>query len=623
MSLFPLDGMLCNVQRLTCSSGEISDDEEEEEKQENFELDVIRNKLQSMLLESYNLNLWQDVKDDETYVEYEELTIHHYRLRFRRVFVKNSPYFVGWVAYSDTNMCMSCGDEFQWISSRNHCRACGNIVCSKCSPYTADIAPLKEANGSIVCKPCFHDMLQHYDDETRRPQNFKYLEFGAIYAGVASPKISSKQEHLLQGELSQTCEEYTFGTTDKESMSAFGNDAAEMKRIKSRVQNKNLELNPLRGHISVKTTFRRESSDTSLESDAETTKIEDEDEILSPMTSTKAQLSTRNINHQNKNLTFSPFIMNSRSLSSKSPNPKKDRLKLMSPRLCKNSFNQSFSGRSVCTIYDEELVRLLESGEAGKARSLIRLGCELPSNEEVTRLLHHIVENVDKVLEPLGTIEILLESCKGNVNAEDVAGNSILMKIVRTKSFHIGDYLMSQGANCLQDNKDCDCPLSISFDLGISWLFDIFVENHEEKLLKSQDFIHIERYIMCLIFAGKISHLTKLFDNGLVSIGLDEAQELFYFCDKNHSKMRDPQGAFDLLRNLAGDDCILYSEFEQLGFDNGTGSSDFFDDREYHESDHQEHVEDVKIDEIYDDTENKNPFIKELSKSLFITTEKQ
>ena len=58
----------------------------------------------------------------------------------RRVFVKTTDsgeYFnVGWILANDLDNCMICNAEFGVLTSKNHCRGCGNLVCSKCSPET-------------------------------------------------------------------------------------------------------------------------------------------------------------------------------------------------------------------------------------------------------------------------------------------------------------------------------------------------------------------------------------------------------------------------------------------------------------------------------------------------------
>ena len=41
---------------------------------------------------------------------------------------------VGWILQEHVNSCMICNDPFGFFLSKHHCRACGNVICSKCSP---------------------------------------------------------------------------------------------------------------------------------------------------------------------------------------------------------------------------------------------------------------------------------------------------------------------------------------------------------------------------------------------------------------------------------------------------------------------------------------------------------
>lgn len=41
---------------------------------------------------------------------------------------------VGWILSHHVNNCMICNTRFSTLHPRHHCRACGNVVCSKCAP---------------------------------------------------------------------------------------------------------------------------------------------------------------------------------------------------------------------------------------------------------------------------------------------------------------------------------------------------------------------------------------------------------------------------------------------------------------------------------------------------------
>lgn len=63
-----------------------------------------------------------------------------------------------WVPDSVSNQCMLCKQKFSAFVRKHHCRMCGRIVCSQCSPHKADIAQLSGAKPSgkteRVCRQC-------------------------------------------------------------------------------------------------------------------------------------------------------------------------------------------------------------------------------------------------------------------------------------------------------------------------------------------------------------------------------------------------------------------------------------------------------------------------------------
>jgi len=64
---------------------------------------------------------------------------------------KVAPY---WVPDTDTEVCMQCFSKFTVIRRRHHCRACGHVLCSKCSNAKAPLEYMDYAEAR-VCQPCF------------------------------------------------------------------------------------------------------------------------------------------------------------------------------------------------------------------------------------------------------------------------------------------------------------------------------------------------------------------------------------------------------------------------------------------------------------------------------------
>uniref|UniRef100_A0A8C2BG45 FYVE, RhoGEF and PH domain containing 4a n=1 Tax=Cyprinus carpio TaxID=7962 RepID=A0A8C2BG45_CYPCA len=84
-----------------------------------------------------------------------------------------------WIRDNEVTMCMKCKEPFNAITRRrHHCRACGYVVCWKCSEYKATL----EYDGnkmSKVCKDCFCILTGHIDSEEREGKKKGILEIEA------------------------------------------------------------------------------------------------------------------------------------------------------------------------------------------------------------------------------------------------------------------------------------------------------------------------------------------------------------------------------------------------------------------------------------------------------------
>ncbi|KAM4749645.1 FYVE, RhoGEF and PH domain-containing protein 4-like [Rhinophrynus dorsalis] len=72
-----------------------------------------------------------------------------------------------WIRDNEVTMCMKCKEQFNALTRRrHHCRACGYVVCWKCSDYKA---PLEYDGGKMnkVCKDCFHILRGCMDSEEK------------------------------------------------------------------------------------------------------------------------------------------------------------------------------------------------------------------------------------------------------------------------------------------------------------------------------------------------------------------------------------------------------------------------------------------------------------------------
>ncbi|CAH2278273.1 FYVE, and PH domain-containing 4 isoform X1 [Pelobates cultripes] len=72
-----------------------------------------------------------------------------------------------WIRDNEVTMCMKCKEQFNALTRRrHHCRACGYVVCWKCSDYKA---PLVYDGNKMnkVCKDCFDILRGHTDSEEK------------------------------------------------------------------------------------------------------------------------------------------------------------------------------------------------------------------------------------------------------------------------------------------------------------------------------------------------------------------------------------------------------------------------------------------------------------------------
>ncbi|XP_062339457.1 FYVE, RhoGEF and PH domain-containing protein 4-like [Osmerus eperlanus] len=82
-----------------------------------------------------------------------------------------------WVRDKDVTMCMKCQEPFNTLRRRHHCRACGCVVCSKCS----DSKTALEYDGNKmnrVCKDCF-SILTGWERENAENKKKGILEIEA------------------------------------------------------------------------------------------------------------------------------------------------------------------------------------------------------------------------------------------------------------------------------------------------------------------------------------------------------------------------------------------------------------------------------------------------------------
>ncbi len=107
---------------------------------------------------------------------------------------------------------MECNSEFGFFNRKHHCRACGNVICSTCSPYKANIPTLDESNGSRVCVNCFGlkvnpNNLRHYapldEFDSFETTSTSDDHASSTYSGGLNSGISPIERDLKNQEQSQ------------------------------------------------------------------------------------------------------------------------------------------------------------------------------------------------------------------------------------------------------------------------------------------------------------------------------------------------------------------------------------------------------------------------------------
>uniref|UniRef100_A0A672LP33 FYVE, RhoGEF and PH domain-containing protein 4-like n=1 Tax=Sinocyclocheilus grahami TaxID=75366 RepID=A0A672LP33_SINGR len=108
-----------------------------------------------------------------------------------------------WIRDNEVTMCMRCKEAFNALMRRrHHCRACGYVVCGKCSDYKA---PLEYDGNRMnkVCKDCNSILTGNIDSEEREGKKKGILEVssGSCDLGSELNVVLKRKQDLL---ISQT-----------------------------------------------------------------------------------------------------------------------------------------------------------------------------------------------------------------------------------------------------------------------------------------------------------------------------------------------------------------------------------------------------------------------------------
>lgn len=85
-----------------------------------------------------------------------------------------------WIRDNEVTMCMQCKEPFNALTRRrHHCRACGHVVCWKCSDYKAQ---LEYDSGRLnkVCKDCYQIISGFADSEEKKRRGILEIESAEV-----------------------------------------------------------------------------------------------------------------------------------------------------------------------------------------------------------------------------------------------------------------------------------------------------------------------------------------------------------------------------------------------------------------------------------------------------------
>ncbi|KAG7176344.1 FYVE, RhoGEF and PH domain-containing protein 4-like [Homarus americanus] len=93
--------------------------------------------------------------------------------------------------------CMLCSSQFTMVRRKHHCRACGEVVCSKCSGFKASLA--YESGKSVrVCRDC-HKKLQELSSSTATPSpEIDEADECSLYSTKEPPDLPFRNRGVLE-----------------------------------------------------------------------------------------------------------------------------------------------------------------------------------------------------------------------------------------------------------------------------------------------------------------------------------------------------------------------------------------------------------------------------------------
>ena len=100
-----------------------------------------------------------------------------------------------WMKDEHSESCVDCKVKFTIYERKHHCRNCGQVFCSSCSQYQAEIPRLNILQPVRVCKSCHNHLRINVSKNTKQKRLTKTHSGNSSSASsqVTAKKIKSKE----------------------------------------------------------------------------------------------------------------------------------------------------------------------------------------------------------------------------------------------------------------------------------------------------------------------------------------------------------------------------------------------------------------------------------------------
>lgn len=141
----------------------------------------------------HNENGFENNKNPDLYscitsLRKDEFQVNGSPSKITRVFLltddSNSYAGVGWIVSCQVTNCMRCASTFGLFNLKNHCRACGNIVCGLCTERGVIVKDIADVGPVKVCKNCCDGEQVRYINSLHFTLQTIFLHSASLYLSL-------------------------------------------------------------------------------------------------------------------------------------------------------------------------------------------------------------------------------------------------------------------------------------------------------------------------------------------------------------------------------------------------------------------------------------------------------